>query len=326
MKDLDISLELIKILSDGSIHLGDNLIQVFGLTFVDFNKHINILRRLGVEVNIINNDLYQITKKIDLLDYKKIYSLVKKGKIFVKSVLNSTNQYLLDYLDYVDQLKSGDACVAEYQIAGRGRYGRNWISPFGCNLYLSLYWYLEDTRTSIVGLSLVVAIVIAETLNQLIGSNIKVKWPNDLYLNEKKLAGILIEMKSKIRYMVDIIIGIGINISMSRTHGKKINQNWINLERSGIKIEKNIIAGKLIVVLRNELLIFEKYGFAPFIERWLALDNFLDKKVKLRIGNRDEIGIVKGVNQNGAILLKQNGEIFSYCGEIISLSSGDKFY
>ncbi|WMY94996.1 MAG: bifunctional biotin--[acetyl-CoA-carboxylase] ligase/biotin operon repressor BirA [Arsenophonus sp.] len=324
MKDLDISLKLIKILADGSIHLGDNLIRLFGITFVDFNKHIDVLRKLGVEVNIINNNFYQINKKIDLLDYNKIYSLVKQGKIFVKSVLSSTNQYLLDY---VDQLKSGDACLAEYQIAGRGRYGRNWISPFGCNLYLSLYWYLEDTNTSVIGLSLVVAVVIAETLNQLIGSNIKVKWPNDLYLNEKKLAGILIEMKSKIGYMVDIIIGVGINISMSSIHAKKINQNWINLERSGNTIEKNIIAGKLIMVLRHELLIFEKYGFIPFVERWLALDNFLDKRVKLRIGNRDEIvGIVKGVNQNGALLLKQNGKVSPYFGEIISLRSDNKIF
>ncbi|WMY96144.1 MAG: bifunctional biotin--[acetyl-CoA-carboxylase] ligase/biotin operon repressor BirA [Arsenophonus sp.] len=323
MKDLHISLQLIKILADGSIYLGDHLIQLLGLTCVDFNGHINRLRKLGVEVNIMNNNLYQIAKKIDLLDYNKIYSLVKKDKIFVKSVLNSTNQYLLDY---VDQLKSGDACVAEYQMAGRGRYGRNWISPFGCNLYLSLYWYLKDAHTSTIGLSLVVAIVIAETLNQLIGSNIKVKWPNDLYLNEKKLAGILVEMRSKIGNMVDIIIGIGINISMSQIHAKKINQNWINLEKPGTKIEKNIIAGKLIVVLRNELVIFEKYGFVHFIERWLALDNFLNKKVKLRIGNRNEIGIVKGVNKHGAILLKQNGKIFSYFGEIISLRSNNTFY
>ncbi|WMY96770.1 MAG: bifunctional biotin--[acetyl-CoA-carboxylase] ligase/biotin operon repressor BirA [Arsenophonus sp.] len=322
MKDLHISLELIKILADGNIYLGDYLTQLFGLTCVDFNEHINRLNKLGIEVNITNNNFYQISKKINLLDYNKIYSVVKKDKIFVKSVLNSTNQYLLDC---VDQLQSGDACVAEYQIAGRGRYGRNWVSPFGCNLYLSLYWYLEDARTSTIGLSLVVAIVIAETLNQLIGSNIKVKWPNDLYLNEKKLAGILVEMKSKIGYMVDIIIGIGINISMSQIHAKKINQNWINLEKTGMKIEKNIIAGKLIAVLRNQLLIFEKYGFVPFIERWLALDIFLDKKVKLRIGNRNETGIVKGVDKNGAILLKKNGKIFSYSGEIISLRLDNTF-
>ncbi|MGP1957144.1 MAG: biotin--[acetyl-CoA-carboxylase] ligase, partial [Arsenophonus sp. ER-QC15-MAG3] len=165
----------------------------------------------------------------------------------------------------------------------------------------------------------VIAIVIAENLNKINGSDIKVKWPNDLYLNGKKLAGILIEMIVKNEKATNIVIGIGLNIAMNYNYNTyNINQRWINLEYVGIKIERNIIVSQIILALRHELVKFEKYGIAPFINRWLTLDIFLDKKVKLYIGNHFQVGIVKGINEKGAILLEQDGETISYMdGEIL---------
>lgn len=308
MKDVKTPLKLITILSDGSIHSGEQLGELLGMTRAGINKHIYTLREWGIEVNTITGKGYQLTRKMDLLDYERIYGLVRRGNIIVKPVINSTNQYLLER---IEQLSSGDACVAEYQTAGRGRRGRYWASPFGCNLYLSLYWHLDQGPAAAMGLSLVAGIVIAETLNKLSGSNIKVKWPNDLYLNEKKLAGILIEMIGKTGDAAHIVIGIGLNIAMSCNYETNINQGWINLEQAGIQIERNVIAGQIILALRHELVEFEKYGLVPFIKRWLALDNFLHKKVKLHIGDHLEVGIVKGINEHGAILLEQNGEIVS---------------
>ncbi|WGL98174.1 bifunctional biotin--[acetyl-CoA-carboxylase] ligase/biotin operon repressor BirA [Arsenophonus sp. aPb] len=316
MKDATTPLKLITILSDGSIHSGEQLGELLGMTRAGINKHIYTLREWGIEVNTITGKGYQLTRKMDLLDYERIYGLVRRGNIIVKPVINSTNQYLLER---IEQLSSGDACVAEYQTAGRGRRGRYWASPFGCNLYLSLYWHLDQGPAAAMGLSLVAGIVIAETLNKLSGSNIKVKWPNDLYLNEKKLAGILIEMIGKTGDAAHIVIGIGLNIAMSCNYETNINQGWINLEQAGIQIERNVIAGQIILALRHELVQFEKYGLVPFIKRWLALDNFLHKKVKLHIGDHLEVGIVKGINEHGAILLEQNGEIVSYIGGEISL-------
>ncbi|MGP1958632.1 MAG: bifunctional biotin--[acetyl-CoA-carboxylase] ligase/biotin operon repressor BirA [Arsenophonus sp. NC-CH8-MAG3] len=317
MKEITFSLKLIKILSDGRIYSGKQLGELLGITKVGIDKHIKVLYKLGIEVNTIASNDYQLTKKIDLLDYNKIYSLVKCGNIIIKPVIKSTNQYLLER---IDQLNLGDVCIAEYQAAGRGRCGRYWASPFGCNLYLSLYWYLyQGGPAAVMKLSLVSGIVIAETLNKLSGSNIKVKWPNDLYLKDKKLAGILIEMIGKTIDSAHIVIGLGLNIAMSCNYEMIINQGWINLQDSGFQIERNVIAGQIILKLRHELVQFEKYGFFPFIKRWQALDNFLFKKVKLHIDNHLEVGIVRGVNEHGAILLEQNGKIVSYIGGKISL-------
>ena len=104
----------------------------------------------------------------------------------VLPVIDSTNQYLLDRLD---ELTSGDACVAEYQQAGRGRRGRKWFSPFGANLYLSMYWRLEQGPAAAIGLSTVIGIVIAEVLQQFGAEQVRVKWPNDIYLQDRKLSG-----------------------------------------------------------------------------------------------------------------------------------------
>ncbi|VAY02371.1 Bifunctional ligase/repressor BirA [Arsenophonus endosymbiont of Aleurodicus dispersus] len=314
--NVTIPLTLIKILSDGSIHSCEQLAKLLSIKLSCINEHIHILREWGIEVNTITSNSIQLTRKMDLLDYERIYGLVRRGNIIVKQVINSTNQYLIEH---IDQLSSGDACVAEYQTAGRGRRGQYWASPFGCNLYLSLYWHLRQGSTAAMGLSLVTAIVIAETLNKLNSSNIKVKWPNDLYFNKKKLAGILIEMIGKITYPAHVAIGIGLNIAMSRNYEANINQGWINLEQTGIRIERSLIAGQIILALRYELVQFEKYGLVPFIKRWLALDTFLHKKIRLHIGNHLEVGIMKGIDEHGFILLDQNGEIVSYTCGVISL-------
>lgn len=121
-------------------------------------------------------------------------------------VIDSTNQYLLDR---IGELKSGDACVAEYQQAGRGRRGRKWFSPFGANLYLSMFWRLEQGPAAAIGLSLVIGIVMAEVLRKLGADKVRVKWPNDLYLQDRKLAGILVELTGKTGDAAQIVIGPG---------------------------------------------------------------------------------------------------------------------
>ena len=144
---------------------------------------------------------------IQLLNAEKILSQLDDGSVAVLPVIDSTNQYLLDR---IGELKSGDACVAEYQHAGRGRRGRKWFSPFGANLYLSMFWRLEQGPAAAIGLSLVIGIVMAEVLRKLGADKVRVKWPNDLYLQDRKLAGILVELTGKTGDAAQIVIGAGI--------------------------------------------------------------------------------------------------------------------
>ena len=325
MRETSIPLQVIDILADGKIHSGEQLGERLGMTRAAINKHIKTLRSWGLDIQTVTGKGYQVPNKINLLNKSDIEKYVDAVKIIVEPVIDSTNQYMLER---IPNLNSGDTCLAEYQSAGRGRRGRQWISPFGCNLYLSTYWRLEQGPAAAIGLSLVVGIVIAETLNKVCGNKVKVKWPNDLYMNDKKLAGILVELTGKTGDAAHIIIGIGINIGMNENilqKEKPINQAWSSLTDEVENIERNKLAGNIINALRQSLLLFEKEGLKPFLAKWFDLDNFLGRSVKLLIGNDVITGVEKGINEQGALLLQtENGEIIPYIGGEISLRGNEK--
>ncbi|ACZ75103.1 MULTISPECIES: bifunctional biotin--[acetyl-CoA-carboxylase] ligase/biotin operon repressor BirA [Dickeya] len=316
MKDYTVPLKLISILSDGAFYSGEYLGELMGMSRAAINKHIQTIREWGLDIYTVTGKGYAFSSPIQLLDADEICSKIPDGNIAVLPVIDSTNQYLLDRLD---SISSGDACIAEYQQAGRGRRGRQWFSPFGSNLYLSLYWRLEQGPAAAVGVSLVIGIVMAEVLHQLGADGVRVKWPNDLYLNDRKLAGILVELNGRTGDAAHLVIGAGINLRMNSSGSNVINQGWINLQEAGIDIDRNSLAVKLITELRTALAVYEQQGLAPFISRWSSLDNFYNRTVKLIVGNREIVGVDKGIDSQGALLLEQDGEIRSYIGGEISL-------
>lgn len=320
MKETSIPLQLIDILADAQIHSGEQLGDKLGMTRAAINKHIKTLRSWGLNIETVTGKGYKLPYKINLLNEKEIKKQVNDVNIIVEPVIDSTNQYMLER---INSLKSGDTCLAEYQSAGRGRRGRQWVSPFGCNLYLSMYWKLDQGPAAAIGLSLVVGIVIAETLNKISQEKVKVKWPNDLYMNDKKLAGILVELTGKTGDAAHIIIGIGINIGMNVNNienSNTINQEWASLRDEVENIERNELSANIIQALKKSLITFEKEGLKPFLDRWFKLDNFLNRSVKLLIGNDIITGIERGINEQGALMLqKDNGDIIPYIGGEISL-------
>ncbi|MDI7419493.1 bifunctional biotin--[acetyl-CoA-carboxylase] ligase/biotin operon repressor BirA [Cronobacter turicensis] len=320
MKDNTIPLTLISFLADGEFHSGEQLGERLGMSRAAINKHIQTLRDWGIDVFTVPGKGYSLPGPIQLLKESFIHSHIKTGSVTVLPVIDSTNQYLLDRLS---ELESGDACIAEYQQAGRGRRGRKWFSPFGANLYLSMYWRLEQGPAAAVGLSLVIGIVMAEVLHELGADQVRVKWPNDLYLNDRKLAGILVELTGKTGDAAQIVIGAGINLAMRQVESDIVNQGWINLQEAGIKVDRNELAVRLLEKLRASLREFEQEGLAPFLTRWEKLDNFIHRQVKLIIGEREIYGISRGIDNQGALLLEQNGIIKPWVGGEISLRSAE---
>ena len=320
MKDNTIPLTLISILADGEFHSGEQLGERLGMSRAAINKHIQTLRDWGVDVFTVPGKGYSLPEPIQLLSQEFISSQTDKGQVAVLPVIDSTNQYLLDR---IGTLQSGDACVAEYQQAGRGRRGRKWFSPFGSNLYLSMYWRLEQGPAAAIGLSLVIGIVMAEVLRDLGASQVRVKWPNDLYLQDRKLAGILVELTGKTGDAAQIVIGAGINLAMRQVESDVINQGWINLQEAGIAIDRNTLAARLINELRAALELFEQEGLTPYLSRWEKLDNFINRPVKLIIGDKEIVGISRGIDAQGALLLEQDGAIKAWMGGEISLRSAE---
>ncbi|WP_145588401.1 bifunctional biotin--[acetyl-CoA-carboxylase] ligase/biotin operon repressor BirA [Yersinia rochesterensis] len=316
MKDIKVPLRLIGILADGAFHSGEQLGEMLGMSRAAINKHMQTIKEWGLDVFTVPGKGYSLPAPIQLLDEQAILSYLPAGQVAVLPVVDSTNQYLLDR---ITELKSGDACVAEYQQVGRGRRGRQWVSPFGANLYLSMYWRLEQGPAAAMGLSLVVGIVMAEVLHKLGAGQVRVKWPNDLYLNDKKLAGILVELTGKTGDAAQLVIGAGINLTMRESMTNVISQDWINLQETGVIIDRNKLTAELLSELRLAVVKFENEGLSAFISRWREMDNYLDRSVKLIIGNQEIFGISRGIDQQGALLLEQNGNVKPYIGGEISL-------
>ncbi|KAA3665615.1 bifunctional biotin--[acetyl-CoA-carboxylase] ligase/biotin operon repressor BirA [Pectobacterium carotovorum] len=316
MKDITVPLKLIKILSDGEFYSGELLGEMMGMSRAAINKHIQTIRDWGIDIFTVTGKGYSLPAPMQLLDEEVILKHLPEGGVTVLPVVDSTNQYILERLD---TLSSGDACLAEYQQSGRGRRGRQWFSPFGANLYLSLYWRLEQGPAAAVGVSLVIGIVMAEVLHKLGADGVRVKWPNDLYLKDRKLAGILVELTGKTGDAANLVIGAGINLQMREPAPDTINQGWINLQEAGIEINRNTLASTLISELRSALAVFELQGLEPFIPRWEKLDNYFNRPIRLIIGNREIHGIDRGIDRQGALLLENDGLIMPYIGGEISL-------
>ncbi len=125
-----------------------------------------------------------------------------------------------------------------------------------------------------IGLSLVIGIVMAEVLRKLGADKVRVKWPNDLYLQDRKLAGILVELTGKTGDAAQIVIGAGINMAMRRVEESVVNQGWITLQEAGINLDRNTLAAMLIRELRAALELFEQEGLAPYLragKSWIIL-------------------------------------------------------
>lgn len=316
MKDYKVPLKLVAILADGEFHSGEQLGEQLGMSRAAINKHIHTLREWGIEVVTVTGKGYSLSAAMQLLNEEAINAQLTNGRLAVVPVIDSTNQYLLDRMS---SLQSGDACVAEYQQAGRGRRGRQWFSPFGANLYLSMYWRLEQGPAAAMGMSLVIGIVLAEALQELGAPDIRVKWPNDIYLDGRKLAGILIELSGKTGEAAQIVIGAGINLAMRDVAPDVISQGWINLQEAGVTIDRNRLSALVVRKMRAALTEFEQDGLSPFVGRWAALDNFINRPVKLLVGDREVFGIARGIDAQGGLILEQDGVRKSWVGGEISL-------
>ncbi|MEW6994834.1 bifunctional biotin--[acetyl-CoA-carboxylase] ligase/biotin operon repressor BirA [Colwelliaceae bacterium MEBiC 14330] len=322
---------LIKSLAQGQFVSGQILGEQLGVSRTAIAKHIKALTEMGLDIYCVTGKGYKLSQTIDLLEKEKIIkSLTNElmqaasnavndlSLIEVHSLIDSTNDYLMRRLP--NQVKSGQVCLAEYQSAGRGRRGRQWVSPFGSQIYLSMYWYLEQGLSAAMGLSLVTALAVSDAIKAHSDVQVQLKWPNDIYLDGVKLAGILIDLEGQALEPSHCVIGIGLNLNMPAASGKLIAQKWTDLQsHSNVEIDRNALSAQLIYCLRRRLLEHQQLGLSPMLDEWHSHDAFFNKRVKLITGNRTTYGICRGVNSQGALLLEVNGQVQPIYGGEVSL-------
>jgi len=261
-------------------------------------------------------------EKTESLNREVILKLVDDTKnktieLEIHHQLDSTNAYLMQ--QPVSQ--NTRVCIAETQTGGRGRYGKKWYSPAESNIYLSISHCMKKPISELSGLSLLIGLSLAQTLQVFCDDEITVKWPNDLLVDGKKLSGILIEIKNLPDGVCQLIIGIGINVAMSETDTELISQPWTSLSLCHpiAPLSRNIIIGSLLIDIADKLEHFEKNGFNEYLQQWNNLDVWYKKVVELTMGKDIITGVHKGVDLNGALLLESNGKITAYNSGQVSL-------
>ena len=309
--------KLLNLLADGEFHSGEKIGELLGVSRTSVNNYIKALQEIGLDIYKVTGKGYCSAAPLTLLNQQTIKKISGVEHVHVEQILDSTNKYLLDN---IATLKKGETCLAEYQAAGRGRRGREWISPFASHLYCSMYWRLDAGIDKASGLSLLVGIATVNALEKLGLQGVGLKWPNDLYYQGKKLAGILIELNAQASDVCHAVIGIGINVRMPVEQGKLIDQPWADLNSiNNAPIDRNQLSGLLIKELQSLLTSYEEKGLAPFLSRWFELDCFINQQVNLIIADKVQTGLCRGINEQGALLLEIDNEIKPYIGGEISL-------
>lgn len=191
---------------------------------------------------------------------------------------------------------------AELQIQGRGRFSRDWLSPFGQNVALSMGVELTVSPYEVSAMSLVVGIAVAQTLTALDIENISLKWPNDVLLNGLKVGGILVELFSVSSPMV-AVIGIGLNYGSGKQLKDQLKDSVGDLTDWLERPARNRLCAGLIESVYTHVALFNQMGFKEFLTKWNQLDALAGKPVRVSRDNSEFSGTAKGIRDDGALLI-----------------------
>ena len=273
----------------------------------DIEEDIKQLRELGLEI-VVDDQNYCLVPSLPLLNPQQISTALFPYNIYYQPIISSTNEWILQN---IPSLKKGDLCVAEYQTAGRGRRGRQWLSPFAGQIMFSFYWTF-DPKKSIEGLSLVIGLAIAEVLN------VQVKWPNDILFNGRKLGGILVEIANHKNGMLNLVIGVGINVSLPKQ--TEISQPYAEVCEIDPDVERQTLLPKLIQHLYARLNTFEQNGInEEFQQAWQSYNEFSNSEVNVLTEQGVISGIEQGIDERGYLKILRGNKIQMFNGGEVSL-------
>lgn len=310
---------LISLLLDGEVHSGECLANQLGVSRTAIWKQIRRAEEEGIHIKTIRGRGYQLVSDVDFLSAEAILESLRHDhggcvRLQVLDDVDSTNAVVMR--EFADGSDGVPVVLADRQTAGRGRRGRVWQSPLGENLYMSMGLALHGGFAALDGLSLVLGVAVAEALETLGARDVGLKWPNDIFIGDSKLGGILVELQGELEEgVVRVIAGIGINVHMSGIEG--VDQPWSSLDLAcpDVRWTRNSIAAAVIDSVIDAAEVFSREGFGVFRDSWQRRDIFRGRHL-VALGG-DVSGIGYGVDEKGNYLLRaDDGLVPVRVGEI----------
>ena len=312
--------QLASFLSATETRSGEAIGNELGCSRTAVWKHVEHLRALGIEVDAVAGQGYRLREPLELLERARILAAMDAAtggrlrRLRIESSLDSTNAA-------VRRLASADqhaaVIIADHQTGGRGRRGRQWHSPYARNLYLSIGWMFDRALSELGCLPLVAALATATALARMGLEGHRVKWPNDIMLDGRKLCGCLVEVQGDSQGPCHAVLGIGINVHMPETAlTGGIDQPWTDLHARLPGCSRNTLAGMLLEELVSALERFSAQGFSPFSGTWERYDGLHGRNIEVLTATGEVRGTAAGIDTSGALVLDTGGEI-------LKLHSGD---
>lgn len=299
---------------------GAELARELGVTRSAVWKRIESLRAAGVEVQARPGEGYALAAPLALLDAQAIAAgLAPEARAGLAGieVLFETDSTNAVALREPAPAHGTRAWLAERQTAGRGRRGRRWASPLAAHVYLSLSHRFDGGLQALQGLSLAVGVAAADALHALGYSRVRLKWPNDLMADGRKLGGILVEIGGEAGGPMRVVVGLGLNVAMPASAARDIDQPWCDLASlSDAPPSRQAVCVALLDALLPMLARFEREGLPAFQAGWARHDMLAGQRVRLRVGDREVEGVALGITADGALRLREaGGETHHHAGE-----------
>jgi len=311
--------QLVSLLAAGDTLSGRVLASRLGVSRATVWNAVQSLQAMGLDIYAIRGTGYRIPKPFELLNREQILASLNNRVLqddLSLSVLwetDSTNTYLQK------QLPARGVCVAEFQSAGRGRRGRRWVSPLGGNIYMSMSWSYQSAPVALNGLSLACAVAVVNALREYGIKGVSVKWPNDIQWQGRKLAGLMLELQGEAAGGCSVIVGLGINISLTHSQGAAIEQPWVSLDQlmPHETPRRNYLVSLLVNNVADVLRDFDRKGFKSYASDWKQCDAYIGRQVVIsQAAGQKAVGIYRGIDDDGLLILDCDGEIKKF-------SSGD---
>jgi BirA family biotin operon repressor/biotin-[acetyl-CoA-carboxylase] ligase len=317
------------LLAEGTFYSGEQLAKKLKISRGGIWKLMRSLKALGINVESVPRQGYRLPRAVDLLDKEAIAASLPASaralmeRLDVLLTVDSTNRHVADLT--APEAGRFQLCTAEVQNAGRGRRGRSWVAPFGSGICMSLGWQFAEAPPTFSALSLAVGVAVVKALDRLGIKGVGLKWPNDLQWQGRKLGGILIEMRGESAGPAQVIIGIGINMQMPAAIRMQLAEREAAVIADIHEImrdktpTRNVLIGAVVAELLQMLQVFTSQGFVPFKQQWLQLDTLANAPVKVISGSQTTLGVARGVETDGTLLVEVDGELRKFVSGEVSL-------
>ncbi|WNG16478.1 biotin--[acetyl-CoA-carboxylase] ligase [Cystobacter fuscus] len=286
---------------------GEALSDKLGLSRTAVWKHVESLRGKGYRIDAVparGYKLVDVPDKLTPLELAPLLSTHHLGQqIHFHESLPSTNVTAFQLA--ADGAEHGEVVITEQQTAGKGRRGRVWTSPPGVNLYFSAILRPELPPQRASELTLVAAVALAETLREQ-DADARIKWPNDVQIDGRKVAGILTELSADPDQVNFVVLGVGVNLNSGpEDFPPELAETATSLSRVlGRRVNRALFTSSLWGRLEEWMDLHHEVGFEPVRQRWVELSSTLGQEVRVRTDRAELRGVAEDIDAAGVLLVR----------------------